>query len=61
MIGSVRCTQEVLFVSGVMNKLKALARSPQGRALIDKARRELAKPENRRRLQELKDKTTRRR
>lgn len=48
-------------MSSLVNKLKALARSPQGKALIEKARSELAKPQNRRRLQELKDKTTRRR
>jgi hypothetical protein len=52
---------EVLIVSNVANKVKALARSPQGKALIEKARRELATPENRRRLQELKHRATRRR
>jgi hypothetical protein len=51
----------VLVVSSLVNKLKALARSPQGKALIDKVRSELAKPQTRRRLQKLKDKTTRRR
>lgn len=48
-------------MSGLMNKLKAFARSPQGKALMDRARRELAEPENRRRLQKLKDRATRRR
>jgi hypothetical protein len=48
-------------VSSLVNKVKAFARSSQGRALIEKVRREVANPQNRRRLQELKERATRRR
>jgi hypothetical protein len=48
-------------MSGLVNRLKDFARSPRGRALIEKVRREAAEPENRRRLQELKQRATRRR
>lgn len=48
-------------MTDLMTRLKALTRSPRARALIEKARREAAKPENRRRLEQLRSRTTKRR
>ncbi len=48
-------------MSKLINQLKKYVQTDKGRALIEKARQEAAKPENRRRLQELKDKATRKR
>jgi len=47
-------------MSDLMTKLKAVAADPRGRALIEKARREAAKPENRRRLEQLRSRVTQR-
>ena len=40
-------------MSRLATKLTALARSPQGKALIEQARQQAAKPENRRRLEQM--------
>lgn len=48
-------------MADLMTKLKALARNPRARALIEKARREATKPENRRRLENLRSRMTKRR
>lgn len=45
-------------MADLMTKLKALARDSRARALIEKARREAAKPENRRRLEQLRSRVT---
>ncbi len=47
-------------MADLMTKLKDLTRDPRGRALIEKARREAAKPENRRRLEQLRARVTNR-
>jgi hypothetical protein len=48
-------------MSSLMNKLKAFARTPRARALMEKARYAATKPENRRRLEALKARVKRRR
>lgn len=48
-------------MANLMTRLKALAGNPRARALIEKARREAAKPENRRRLEQLRARATKRR
>lgn len=48
-------------MADLMAKLKALARDSRTRALIEKAHREAAKPENRRRLEQLRSRATKRR
>ena len=45
----------------LIKKLTSFARSPQGNAAMEKAREQVAKPENRRRLEELRARVTRRR
>jgi hypothetical protein len=40
-------------MASLSNRLKALARSPQGQKLVARAERELAKPENQARLRKL--------
>ena len=42
-------------------KLAALARSPRARAVIEQAKQQAAKPENRRRLEQLRAKLAKRR
>jgi hypothetical protein len=46
-------------VPKLIQKLKTFARSPQAKSAIDKAREQATKPENRRRLEQLKAKITR--
>jgi hypothetical protein len=48
-------------VPNVINKLKAFARSPQASEAIAKAREQATKPENRRRLEQLKARVVRKR
>jgi hypothetical protein len=48
-------------VPSLIKKLTSFARSPQGKAAMDKAREQVAKPENRARLDELRARVTRRR
>ena len=48
-------------MADLMTKLKALARHPRVRALIEKARAEAARPESRRRLEQLRSRVTKRR
>lgn len=43
------------------SKLAAFARSPKGRQLADQAKRAAAKPENRRKIEELRAKLARKR
>jgi hypothetical protein len=44
----------------IINKLTAFARSPQGSKAIAQAREQAAKPENRRRLEQLRARVSRR-
>jgi len=44
----------------LIQKLTAFVRSPQGSTVVDQARRQAAKPENRRRLARLRARMTRR-
>jgi hypothetical protein len=48
-------------MSSLVTKLTALARNPRTRAAIEQARQQAAKPENRRRLEQLRARIARRR
>ncbi|HEY6798227.1 MAG TPA: hypothetical protein VI248_26405 [Kineosporiaceae bacterium] len=48
-------------MADLMTKLKTLSRDPRVRDLIEKARREAAKPDNRHRVEQLRSRVTKRR
>lgn len=48
-------------MGSLLRKLQAFIRSPQGRRMTDRARRELAKPEHQYRLRKLRNRLTGRR
>lgn len=48
-------------MGSLMRKLQAFIHSPKGRRMVDKARRELAKPEHQYRLRKLRNRLTGRR
>lgn len=48
-------------MASLIKKLTDFVRSPRGRAMVEQARRQAAKPQNRRRLEQLRARLARRR
>ena len=59
--GGVTHTQEDAIMAGLMSKVARFAQGPQGRKLAERAKRASADPKNRRKIEELRGRISRKR